>query len=241
MILDLYKVRRQTKIYRYISLAQFLSLVERKKTYLTKITEWDDPYEDLLKYLSVENSPYKAGDFRTFKNYYAQSWSLEADSEAMWRIYSKQNSGICIQTRVEKLKQISGIEKGLCGRVIYYKNLKEVLKKLNENRSKENLHILRLALLKRSAFIHEKEVRFISIEKYFDSHINTDTKFLEFELSPIGFIEEVQIDPRAESWYVKAIKKYCENRGLNIPVIKSKLYEFDISKLDGLKIKFNDN
>ncbi|VAX22194.1 hypothetical protein MNBD_NITROSPINAE04-834, partial [hydrothermal vent metagenome] len=36
----------ETKIYRYLPLEKFMSMVEHKEFYLTKLSEWTDPYED---------------------------------------------------------------------------------------------------------------------------------------------------------------------------------------------------
>ncbi len=237
MILELYKIKNNTPIFRYLSIGQFLSFLEKRKTYLTKITAWDDPYEDITRNLQVINSAYRSHEFRTFKDYYAQSWSLVGDSDAMWRIYSTNKLGIRLQTRVEKLRQIIGIEKGLCGKVIYFKSMREGLLKLNKEPSNENLNNLRLALLKRPAFTHEKEVRLISNKKYFSQH-DSNYDFLEFDLNPTQFIENILIDPRSPDWYVETVQEYCKRYGLTIKVQKSQLYKFDDSMLDNLRVNF---
>jgi hypothetical protein len=41
-------IEENTKLYRYISLSQFMSFVETKKTYLTNINLWPDPWEAAL-------------------------------------------------------------------------------------------------------------------------------------------------------------------------------------------------
>jgi hypothetical protein len=239
MDLKLYKVDLDTPIYRYISLSQFLAFIEKKRTYLTNISVWDDPYEDVLKRLPVKNSPYQFEKFRTFRSYFAQSWSLNGNSDAMWRIYSKNNEGLLLKSTVKKFKAIQNIDFGLFGRVVYFDDIRKSLAKVSKQEPKgPKVDTLKWSLLKRQSFDHEKEVRFITLEKYINFDFEPESNTVELNLNPHNFLDDVIIDPRAPSWYVDTVKKYCEKNELQLTPRKSKLYQFDHSDISDLKVDF---
>ena len=239
MDLKLYKVDLDTPVYRYISLSQFLAFIEKERTYLTNISVWDDPYEDVLRRLPVKDSPFQFGEFRTFRSYFAQSWSLNGNSDAMWRIYSKNREGLLIKSTVKKFRSIQNIDLALFGRVAYFDDLKESLAKVSKEEPKgAKVDTLKWSLLKRQSFNHEKEVRLITLDKYINYDFEPKSKSVELNLDPEKFLEDIIIDPRAPNWYVDTVKKYCEKSRLEITPTKSKLYEFDYSNVSDLKIEF---
>lgn len=241
MDLKLYKVDLDTPVYRYISLSQFLAFIEKERTYLTNISVWDDPYEDVLKNLQVKDSSYKFSEFRTFKSYFAQSWSLNGNSDAMWRIYSKNSEGLLIKSTVKKFKSIQNVDLALFGRVAYFDNLRKSLVKISTDEPNgPKINTLKWALLKRRAFEHEKEVRFITLDKHLNFYSEPESKSIELSLDPKNFLEDIIIDPRAPSWYVNTVKKYCKKSKLGIIPRKSKLYEFDDSDISDLKVEFGE-
>lgn len=217
MDLKLYKVDLDTPVYRYISLSQFLAFIEKEKTYLTNISVWDDPYEDVLKNLPVKDSSSRFGEFRTFRSYFAQSWSLNGNSDAMWRIYSKNSEGLLIKSTVRKFKSIQNIDLALFGRVVYFDDLRKSLAKISNDEPKDpKINTLKWSLLKRRAFDHEKEVRFITLGKHINFYLEPESKTIELSLDPKNFLEDIIIDPRAPSWYISTVKKYCDKSKLEI-------------------------
>ncbi len=47
-------------LYRYMSLGQFLSMIENQKLYLNKVKNWEDPWEgpdDQIPFLSSDGQP----------------------------------------------------------------------------------------------------------------------------------------------------------------------------------------
>jgi hypothetical protein len=214
-----------TKLYRYMCLSQFISFIENKKTYLTKLLFWEDTWEvPTRKFLSEYDltlcdniNPAQSSDL------YGQCWSLEGVSDALWRIYSRENEGILIQTSVEKFQLIKQVKFGILSPVIYYESLKEVLEGLSNNKISNNE--ITQGLFKRKAFEHEKEVRLITLKKDINfTDKDSMCSHIEINLDPIEFIEEIIIDPRASSWYVNTIKEYCKRAGFKIVPKKSDLY-----------------
>ncbi|WP_017416061.1 DUF2971 domain-containing protein [Clostridium tunisiense] len=218
-------LRKDTKLYRYMCLSQFMSFAETHKTYLTKLLFWEDKWEiPTRKFLSEIDNCFNYNTEREYLNgLYGQCWSLEGVSDALWRIYSREDEGILIQTTVEKFSLIKEINFGMLSPVIYYENLNQVSKKLTDGDVKKNDLIQ--GLFKRKAFEHEKEVRLITLRDYVTCNSNNQRcSRIEVNLNPLEFIEKIIIDPRAKEWYVETIKEYCKRLGFKIIPEKSDLY-----------------
>lgn len=212
------ELKDDMKLYRYLSLSQFLEFMEKRKVYLTNINYWEDTWEAPTGKIDIRDR-----DSIEKKELIGQSWSMEDVSDALWRIYSKEKEGIMIQTTVRKFGLIKGIKIAMLGPVIYYEDLEEILNKIENPMDYDG--ISELGFYKRKAFEHEKEVRLITLNdsEYVDGLCQDSGHFL-FELDPIEFIEGIIIDPRSEEWYVDTIKYYCKRAGLLISPLKSDLY-----------------
>jgi hypothetical protein len=130
----------ETPIYRYMTLAQFLFMVQHSCLYFSSISLWDDPFEGIdsktfhEKYKYVIEREKSGQQWRPFTpmerevyNYcelyskyysefcYGTSWSLLNESDAMWRIYSSDTKGIKIQTTAGKLSSLHEFELGFPG------------------------------------------------------------------------------------------------------------------------------
>ncbi len=156
-------ITENTKIYRYLSFEDFISIVEHKKMSFTRIVSWDDTWEGALRKVPYK---YKGEDLGipfgiVVESFYGQCWTTLEESDAMWRIYSKDNKGIKIGTTIEKLSAIShNRASNLIGsKVFYYGDLK-----LAVGFSSSNIDAgfrYRYGLIKRNAFRHEEEFRLL--------------------------------------------------------------------------------
>lgn len=220
-----------TKIYRYMCLSQFLSIVETKHIYFRKITTWQDKWEApfiSVKYCSdnpkKQDSEYNMDvSLDKAREYvFAMCWSLNHESDSMWRIYSRDKEGIAIGTTVAEIKRINCsdcFERIILAKVNYYdkpEDAVEIFKKF------PSIHCN--ALLKRNTFKHEDEVRIIAIKNRED--ISEDHEIhIYVPVEPTNFITSVIIDPSAEEWYVEAIKKYCKRLNFNFEPFRSTIYD----------------
>ncbi len=212
-------IKEETELYRYLSLSQFMSFVESKKTYLTNINLWQDPWEAALHKLPTmrDDGSLEMPIHSSHENMYGQCWSLNADSDALWRIYSPNREGLMIKSTAKKFLLIKEIMHGLLGRVIYS----------NFDDSKDFPQgSLEMALVKRKAFEHEIEVRLITVAEMVKGEWN-GSPFISLDLNPMEFIEEIVIDPRAEEWFVTTVIDYCKRVGFKIIPFQSKLYSFN--------------
>jgi hypothetical protein len=213
------------KVYRYINLKQFLYYIENNKTYLTRISSWDDTWEAPSRKIPTQqyNGKLEFPLYCASMDLFGQCWTLKTESDAMWRIYSPLKDGIKIGTSIKKFELIEGLKHSVIHKVLYYGNLKEGLERAKNISGFGQMFAD--GLIKRDAFEHEKEVRLITRndERMIGKYI-AEGDFLEYELEYKDFIEEIVIDPRADDYFVDTIKSYCKRAGLKIIPYKSDLY-----------------
>lgn len=205
-----------TRLFRYISLAQFLSLVEEKQLHLSKIDTWDDTWEGALFKVptQIDNNKLQSPLYTIGDDMFGQCWSLFKDSDAMWRIYSSNSEGLMIGTTAKKFRSVVYTSPAVLGKVTYIDYGKSEIP--------ESSSMFDPALIKRKAFEHEHEVRLLTV-----SSKSSSKKVIYLDIDPYDFIEEIVIDPRASEWFVKVVVDYCKRAGFSITVSKSSLYAFD--------------
>lgn len=217
------ELKPDTKLYRYIKLEAFISFVETKRIHMTNVNLWDDKWEVILsKIPTVDSKGRPNSPLYSFHQYiFGQCWSLVQESDAMWRIYSPSRTGIQIASSVDKFKLIGGFNRSYLGKVVYFETISDLIKKASSPKSPFDD-----ALFKRIAFIHEREVRFLTHGDFLDQFKPKWTQ-ISLPVDPSTFIESVTIDPRSDDWYVDTIARYCERIGLAVKPVKSSLYESD--------------
>lgn len=241
-------------LYKYITFEQFVDLVETEELYLTNITCWEDCYEGheidkfreyMLKDKKVNHGDKKLETLNQVKKkcYYAQSWTKASDeSDAMWRIYSQQKTGVRIKIKTSdiidclwSLLDLHGNEyvELRCGDIMYDEPIDYEKYRVDvSNSSGSSLRGytgIPFIFGKRKAFIHEEEYRFSiklnwcemckeAFEVAKDGEILNE--LLKYDYPPIirysmpnKLIQEVILDPRA-THFEQTFIRYCENRGL---------------------------
>jgi hypothetical protein len=80
-------------IYRIYALDRFRALLASKQDVVVNPTKWDDPFEDFFLE-RTEVADHASGGTIPLRNlagdWYGQCWSLNKDTDAMWRIYSPE-------------------------------------------------------------------------------------------------------------------------------------------------------
>lgn len=257
-------------IYKYISFEQFVDLIENEQLYLTNVTLWDDKYEEvniyellnkiMPKYIQDSFSKDKESmnsliqdSKKINKTIYAQSWSIKSkESDAMWKIYSPNKTGVRISIEIGKIfeqikKKYKNVKKY---KINYHKNDKDKIDNLNKDGKNESYE-LSVLNYKREAFEHEEEYRFSLMIEDLEKYINIEQKYNEkFKINeqnfqvdtppvlyydcPLELINEVLLDPRAPEYFEKTFKTYCIHRKFkenNIMFKKSSLYDDPSLKL----------
>lgn len=154
-------------LYRYISFETFVGMVQKQALTFVLPKVWDDPKERTAFYSFIEKRKniyermmYLAIHGKT----YAQCWTQQEESDAMWRIYAYGNHSIRIKTSREKISQL---EKVTAFDVKYVENPEDVGDEKN---------YFEALTQKRKAFEHEKEVRLINSYQFktdedFEKHV----------------------------------------------------------------------
>lgn len=235
-------INENDSLYRYISLAQFLSLVENEELLLKKITLWEDTWEGLDKQIPrrKDDGGLEYPHTTLADSVVGQCWTYEKDSDAMWRIYSPDKQGVMIETKAKNFFYIKGLRHAILARVKYFNN-DNFLEKIKEIENDKSYRFAGTMILKRDAFKHENEVRLlVCMQSYMhDSDINAwNIETYGFKVNPFEFIESITFDPRADQWFVSTMKKYCNSKGFTCPVTKSKLYDRSFFKDTGIAISY---
>lgn len=238
------------KVWRYMDLSKFLSLLETSSLYFTRSDKFIDPYEGSIPKLNTDSISNVFSEFDnsnemrnelinlfnvTRKMTLINCWYLsEYESDAMWQIYS--NNGIAIQTTYNKLKESfnKSIEDILIGQVKYIDYDTEAMVYLNA---------ITPYLYKRRSFEHEKELRAVIwnpkthrnlTDENDNTFIENDNVLIEFvehgklaEIDLDKLIESIYVSPTAPSWFYQLITPILKKYNLDKPVIHSQLYVLD--------------
>ncbi len=212
---------------------------------MVKPASWEDPFENFLLQAKAKIGAEVARLEGLREKLYGQSWMACAESDAMWRIYSKvptkgsrdltDEVGVKVRTKVGKLFPAlfnsSNNAPELCfwaGRVNYL--TQEGLNALvADNDLMESWvtdatgkgHVQSL-LIKRDAFDHEREVRLIyDANNGYDYEANP---LYFFGIDPNGVFEEIILDPRLSEQHSNEIGAAIRDAGYTGPVSQSSLY-----------------
>lgn len=184
---------------------------------------WDDPYETHIKH-NFEHA------------IFAQCWSKASMSEAMWRIYSPNMLGVRVRTTVSKLEAAMTVftknNKGYKRRLsvveylppLKYKSEAKKIGSVLEDKELASASLgADLLCLKRSAYIHEREVRAIIFDG--NSTQGSMARGIDVPVDGHKLIESILIDPRAPDELCNAMVHYLKDvLNFSGEVRKSKLY-----------------
>lgn len=212
-------------LYKYLDLETFLISLKNDTIRFVEPTMWQDKYESRFYNANYSQITDKASNTPFL---YACCFTYSGENEAAWKVYSYQKKGIgshCVELRINRNKLRKQLVSHLTNCNIYIGKVEYInsyyintLHAPNEiidgvkNPTKyystyfKNFNLysyLNLLLLKREAFLHEKEIRFFIIPNDADSrkksYYNNDE--LEKKSEPedikidwLDIIEYIQID-----------------------------------------------
>jgi hypothetical protein len=219
------------RVYRVVKKERFLSLLATRKNVLVKPELWDDPFENfILKSHFVQNGELVTINHRD--HYYGQCWTLQQASDAMWRIYSPDSTGIRIRSTIRKLAESLADWRGewaaqevYVGKVRYL----NTTRLLAFGRSVLGCHngplthktFAETLLVKRPAFSHEREIRLLFTPH--DFH-NFKDGIIHYPVEPNDFVDQVMLDPRLDEAAAAILKKEITDAGFQGAIKRSLLY-----------------
>jgi hypothetical protein len=163
----------ETGLWRYMDLARFLALIDRKELYFSRLHEFEDTWEGAWSPshpLFAGNDPeyLKLGAIKFAALPLVSCWhENETESVAMWKLYLTGREGVAIKTTVASLIQLFSTGRELkLGRVEYrdiddFQHDPEVLvfEDWRCTGSRDFLPIERALFRKNKGYAHEQEVR----------------------------------------------------------------------------------
>jgi hypothetical protein len=221
------------KIYRVFPFWRALQLFQTKTLVLVRPALWDDPFENFLLNAKVEFPDGSQASLETIRDaWYGQCWTGQTESDAMWRIYSGDKTGVRLSTTAGKLfnavcatpDQWSPLQYFI-GRVAYHPQA-TILSFFDEltfadlTAGGQNYDLAQSLLIKRETFEHEKEVRIL----HFDTDARRSGKAVEFSIDPPTLIDDVMLDPRLDASMVATISAALNSAGHTGPILQSDLY-----------------
>lgn len=199
-------------IYKYIPFKYLKLMIQNSNLYFGKVSSWEDVYENwFLKEQMVLSSGEKVSAKELIPGVFGQSWTLQEESDAMWRIYSKldrtlhdylDDTAVRIKTTARKLYNViyandEDFYTSYIGAVKYlsqndFLKMQDSLSPLNPLDLSEVF--VKSYFFKRAPFEHEKEVRPILI--YSPKHENFGKDGVSFYIDFDNLIDEMVTDPR---------------------------------------------
>jgi hypothetical protein len=215
------------RLWRYLSLAKFVALLNAPNLHFTRVDQFDDHFEgawperDLKYWSSVPGGRFIgpiAEDTRS--NAAASCWlESEHESAAMWRLYANGAEGIAIRTTFGKLKalleaQLPGRFIGGVARVSYIDHFnKGIIEQLGPN-------TFAPLMLKNVSYEHEREVRAL----IFGGLVSRlDPTGVDLPLDLNSFIDEIVINPFCAPWFFDALAGLIGRYGLTTKLTRSLL------------------
>jgi Protein of unknown function (DUF2971) len=215
----------EAKLWRYLSFAKFVSLLQSERLHFTRVDHFDDHFEGAwpksdLEFWTAErmikhfNVPHFTEQMRF--NVAASCWFESPDeSAAMWRLYAPGNESVAVATSFAKLKNFVEAPKEpnvLSGaaRVTYIDHFNDGLIK-NLTKGERLPNTLMPLMLKNISYKYENEVRALIIA---EAPPGIPGGGLNLRLKVVDFVEEIRINPFCQTWFRDAVTEVARHYGL---------------------------
>lgn len=225
---------KSAKIWRYMDFTKYVAMLESQALYMCRADQFEDPFEGALSQGTIDhwkaqtatlnlNDEQRQHPFRLFRNMrhwtYLNCWHMsEHESAAMWKLYSKSDEAIAVQSTFRHLAAALPGDVYL-GMVIYVDYDSTPIPM--GNTFWPYVH-------KRLSFEHEREVRAVMAKTPGEGDRFDHSKVPDSigELVPVDLqdmLEAVYVAPYCGAWYFDLVRKVTERYGLQLPVKKSRL------------------
>jgi hypothetical protein len=197
-----------TELWKYLDFTKFVSLLETNSLYFARADKMLDPYEG-----TYPLADYQQARKQVFLNCWHQN---DFESAAMWELYAQRGEGMAIKSTYAKLEKslLSYDKQDLHLGEINYIDFATIKESCSDP--------LEAFAYKRKSFEHEKEVRAV-IKCIDQSHCRHKGIFVPINMNEL--VDEVYIAPYSEDWIRDLAEAMVSKYKLNIPVLKSKLYD----------------
>jgi hypothetical protein len=220
----------ETCLWRYMDLAKFLALLERKAIHLAALRTFDDPFEGHPPRSAIEPMTVKPDDMnpevlsrrratiehnlQAFQSsrtsVFASCWHMNGEESAgMWSQYIKSGEGLAIRTTFERLRRsICPTGPAVSGAVVQYIDF--------DTHPTTEYNVVAWGVLKRASFSHEREFRLVSLQPSGPTGIHV-------QIHAQDLIEQVYVAPTTPDWMFELIKNLLSRYELDTHVVRSEL------------------
>lgn len=198
-------------VWRYMSFAKFVFLLEQKQLWFSPADRLDDKWElmpsrqqlDIIiqnRHTSIteEDARDELSESvkKLRKHTYINCWTAsDFESHALWRIYCPSSEGVAIQTTFDRLK----------------KSVSFPVVEVKYDISNENiatLNAMSLVTQKRPMYSYEKEVRIVIFGVDRDPiNPSRETLGAKIDWDPELHIENIWVHPEASHWFMKTVSE----------------------------------
>ncbi len=235
------------KIWRYMDFTKFVSLLETKALFFSRIDLLGDPYEGAISHFNITARPQVYKDAKTVQDLgalashhqwerqwtFANCWHMnEVESAAMWSLYARSNEAVAIQSTYARLhaafpSKEHPFEKVYLGEVDYIDYDNDWLPE--GNAFSRFMH-------KRKSYAHERELRALMHDlptKFVDMGELGRRRVPDYHPNPKAgrsvpialdeAIENVFVAPLAPQWFRHLVEMLLSRYSVNIRIAPSNL------------------
>lgn len=220
-----------TQIWRYMDFTKFVYMLEKGGLFFPTVDSFNDPYEGSYSRGNLSKRKFifsRAKDKNQFVELISNikevrphininCWHMnDFESAGMWKLYSKTNESICIQTTFEKLEKALP-NKIRFGKVKYINYEKDWIPESD---------IYYPFIYKRLSFEHERELRaiFNSTEGELGNDFERTENGYWVKLNLQTLVQRIYVSPEAQDWFVELVERVKDKYKLTLKrVYKSPL------------------
>lgn len=229
--LQIIGLQEDEKLWRYMDLSKFISLLEKNALWLARADTFRDRHEgrfpsEMRKIIERAYASFDendggivkdADDFQDYltKNTFINCWHKNSEENmVMWEIYARHSNSVAIQTSAGLISD--NLTCGIQGHSL-------ILKSVDYRPLKEISGVLRYEecfFLKRPHFKFENEVRLC---------LDTYSKFNPIKNNPYGhyidiscnsFIEKILVHPDSQDWFIDVVSSIVNKYQIKAPIEK---------------------
>lgn len=219
-------------IWRYMDLAKFLALLERRALFFARMTALRDPFEGQLTRPAVERmrampSTHPEAEHKRLSQIVEHNLGTASrapelicvscwhenpvESAAMWELYIPSGQGIAVRSTFSKFKaSFTSPKPDVWGGLIRYVDY--------ESFDVDSSNLFNSGILKRLSFEHEREFRGFVLEG------GPSTTGVEVPVEVEMLVELVLVSPASPPWYADLIGEVSKRYSLTAPVLQSELF-----------------
>ena len=225
------------RLWRYMDFTKFVALISTQKLFFCRLDLFEDPFEGSYSRANIALRPivYKDWPKDRLEKFtpvmsdiakWLREWTFvncwhanEFESDAMWRLYARDEKAVAIETNYDTLSNILP-ENVFLGLVNYIDYDTQWLPEGNS---------LYPVMHKRKSFEYEREVRAVIQNIPIDGNnartgLRNDDVGLYLDIDVEKLARYVYVSPSSPEWFRELTEQMTKKFGLSCEVVKSNLY-----------------